>query len=125
MNKVFTIGRFAADPELKTTGSGIAVTSFTIAVDRPYSKGEKQTDWLDVVAWRSTAEHICKHFKKGDGIIVEGTIQTRNWEDKNGQKRKVVEIVAENVEFLPRGKSENAKVENDKFVPADFEDLPF
>ena len=123
MNKGFTIGRFAADPELKTTGSGIAVTSFTIAVDRPYSKGEKQTDWLDVVAWRSTAEHICKHFRKGDGIIVEGTIQTRNWEDKNGQKRKAVEIVAENVEFLPRGKNE--KAENDKFVPADFEDLPF
>lgn len=125
MNKVFTIGRFAADPELKTTGSGVAVTSFTIAVDRPYSKGEKQTDWLDVVAWRSTAEFICKHFRKGDGIIVEGTIQTRNWEDKNGQKRKAVEIVAENVEFLPRGKNENAKTENDKFVPADFEDLPF
>jgi single-strand DNA-binding protein len=125
MNKVFTIGRFAADPELKTTGSGVAVTSFTIAVDRPYSKGEKQTDWLDVVAWRNTAEFICKHFRKGDGIIVEGTIQTRNWEDKNGQKRKAVEIVAENVEFLPRGKNENAKTENDKFVPADFEDLPF
>jgi single-strand DNA-binding protein len=125
MNKVFTIGRFAADPELKQTGSGIVVTSFTIAVDRPYSKGEKQTDWLDVVAWRSTAEHICKHFRKGDGIIVEGTIQTRNWEDKNGQKRKAVEIVAENVEFLPRGKNESAKTENDKFVPADFEDLPF
>lgn len=123
MNKVFTIGRFAADPELKTTGSGIAVTSFTIAVDRPYSKGEKQTDWLDVVAWRSTAEFICKHFRKGDGIIVEGTIQTRNWEDKNGQKRKVVEIVAENVEFLPRGKNE--KAENDKFVPADEDDLPW
>jgi single-strand DNA-binding protein len=123
MNKVFTIGRFAADPELKTTGNGIAVTSFTIAVNRPYSKGEKQTDWLDVVAWRSTAEHICKHFKKGDGIIVEGTIQTRNWEDKNGQKRKAVEIVAENVEFLPRGKNENAG--NDKFVPADEDDLPW
>ena len=123
MNKVFTIGRFAADPELKTTGSGIAVTSFTVAVDRPYSKGEKQTDWLDVVAWRSTAEHICRNFKKGDGIIVEGTIQTRNWEDKNGQKRKAVEIVAENVEFVPRNKNE--KAENDEFVPADFEDLPF
>lgn len=123
MNKVFTIGRFAADPELKTTGSGLAVTSFTVAVDRPYSKGEKQTDWLDVVAWRSTAEHICRNFKKGDAIIIEGTIQTRMWEDKNGQKRKAVEIVAENVEFVPRTKNEKAG--NDEFVPADFEDLPF
>lgn len=123
MNKVFTIGRFAADPELKTTESGIAVTSFTIAVDRPYSKGERQTDWLDVVAWRNTAEFICKHFRKGDGIIVEGTIQTRNWEDKNGQKRKAVEIVAKNVEFVPRNKNEKAG--NNEFVPADEEDLPW
>ena len=122
-NLVVLTGRLTADPELKTTGSGIAVTSFTIAVDRPYSKGEKQTDWLDVVAWRNTAEFICKHFRKGDGIIVEGTIQTRNWEDKNGQKRKVVEIVAENAEFLPRGKSEKAG--NGEFVPADEDDLPW
>ena len=123
MNKATLIGRFAADPELKTTGSGVAVTSSTLAVDRPYSKGEKQTDWIDIVAWRSTAEHICKHFRKGDAIVIDGTIQTRNWEDKNGQKRKSVEIIAEKVEFVPRNKNEKAG--NDEFVPADEEDLPW
>ena len=103
MNKALLIGRLAADPELRQTGSGIAVTSFTIAVDRPYSKGaERQTDWIDIVAWRNTAEFVCKYFQKGSPIIVEGSIQTRVWEDKAGQKRKSVEIVADNVEFVPR-----------------------
>ena len=129
MNKTITIGRFAADPELRTTASGIAVTSFTIAVDRPYTKGtDRQTDWLDVVAWRNTAEFICKHFKKGDGIIVDGTLQTRSYEDKNGQKRKVVEIVANDVEFIPRTKvpASNTEVEpeNDVFEQV-ADDWPF
>ena len=103
MNKATLIGRLAADPELRQTGSGIAVTSFTIAVDRPYTKGsDRQTDWIDIVAWRNTAEFICKYFQKGSPIVVEGSIQTRMWEDKAGQKRKSVEIVAENVEFVPK-----------------------
>lgn len=105
MNKTLLIGRLAADPELRQTGSGIEVTSFTIAVDRPFQKdGEKETDWIDIVAWRKTAEFICKYFQKGSPIVIEGTIQTRNWEDKNGNKRKSVEILAENVEFVPRPK---------------------
>ncbi len=105
MNKSFLIGRLAADPELKQTGSGIAVTSFTIAVDRPYSKDkEKETDWIDIVAWRNTAEFVCKYFQKGSPIVIEGSIQTRMWEDKAGQKRKSVEIVANNVEFAPVNK---------------------
>ena len=106
MNKVVLLGRLAADPELRQTGSGIAVTSFTIAVDRPYAaKGaERQTDWIDIVAWRNTAEFVCKYFQKGSPIIVEGSLQTRTWEDKAGQKRKSVEVQAENVEFVPRTK---------------------
>lgn len=129
MNKATMIGRFAADPELKQTGNGVTVTSFTLAVDRPYTKGERQTDWLDFVAWRGTAEFICKHFSKGDGIVVEGSVQSRTWEDKNGQKRKSIEIVVENVEFLPRGKAvaaDDVKVDDeDTFTPADEEDLPW
>lgn len=130
MNRAIVIGRFAADPELKETSNGVAVTSFTIAVDRPYAKDrERITDWLDIVAWRGTAEFICKHFSKGDNIIVEGSMQTRTWEDKNGQKRKAIEIVAENVEFAPKGRNASAEVEHkanvDEFIPADMEDLPW
>jgi single-strand DNA-binding protein len=107
MNKATLIGRLAADPELRQTGSGIAVTSFTIAVDRPYTKGsDRQTDWIDIVAWRNTAEFVCKYFQKGSPIIIEGSIQTRMWEDKAGQKRKSVEIVAENVELFPEAKTQ-------------------
>jgi single-strand DNA-binding protein len=130
MNKATLIGRFAADPELRQTGSGVAVTSFTLAVDRPYTKGsDRQTDWLDIVAWRNTAEFVCKYFRKGDAIIVEGSIQTRAWEDKNGQKRKSVEIVAENVEFPPRArneeKAENESIADDTEDFTEMEDLPW
>lgn len=139
MNKVHLIGRFAADPELKKTGSGIAVTSFTIAVDRPGTFGEnRKTDWIDIVAWRNTAEFVCKYFSKGDPIIIdEGHIETRVWEDKAGQKRKSVEIVAESVMFVPKAKDstarEAAKFEEavpevpkaEEFTVVDDEDLPF
>lgn len=131
MNKVFEIGRLTADPELKTTGSGIAVTSFTIAVDRYYSKDkEKTTDFLDCVAWRNTAEFICKYFSKGDPIVIEGSLQSRSWEDQNGKKRKAVEIVADNVEFCPRSKNNDntmpaAVPATDDFTEVIDEDLPF
>ncbi len=150
MNKAFLIGRLAADPELRQTGNGIAVTSFTIAVDRPFvTKGaERQTDWIDIVAWRNTAEFVCKYFQKGSPIVVEGSIQTRMWEDKTGQKRKSVEIVADNVEFVPRtkdagsapsfntGRTDFAPIAEpapvvysagsaDDFTVVDDEDLPF
>lgn len=106
MNKAMLIGRLAADPELRQTGDGTNVTDFTIAVTRPYSgkESEVQTDWIDIVAWRHTAEFICKYFQKGSPIVVEGSIQTRVWEDKEGKKRKTVEVLAENVEFTPRTK---------------------
>lgn len=109
LNTAILMGRLTADPELKTTNSGISVTSFCVAVDRRYQKdGEKQADFLNVVAWRQTAEFICKHFRKGQMIAVQGSIQTRNYEDKNGNKRTAVEIVAENVSFCgSKSESEN------------------
>ena len=101
LNLSVIMGRLVADPELRHTPSNIAVTSFTLAVDRSYVKsGEnRQTDFIDVVAWRNTAEFVCKYFRKGQMMIVEGSIQTRTYEDRNGSKRKAVEIVANNVNF--------------------------
>lgn len=107
MNKVVLLGRLAADPELRQTPNGFTVTSFTIAVDRQYSKGsDRQTDWIDIVAWRNTAEFVCKYFQKGSPIVVEGSIQTRTYEDKSGNKRKAVEVQADSVEFVPRPKDQ-------------------
>ena len=101
LNNVTLMGRLVADPELRTTHNGISVTSFAIAVDRGYAKSneERQTDFIDLVAWRQTAEFITKYFKKGSMIAVEGSIQTRTYEDKNGNKRKAVEVVVNNVHF--------------------------
>lgn len=128
MNVVTIIGRLAADPELKTTGSGISVTNICVAVDRKVTKGEdKITDWIDVVAWRNTAEFICKYFQKGSPIVVTGSLQTRMWDDKSGQKRKTVEVIADSVEFVPKAKGENAvKVDDtDSFQLIEDEDIPF
>ena len=95
------MGRLVADPELRTTGSGISVSSFTVAVDRRFNRqGEdRQADFIDIIAWRQTAEFVCKYFRKGSMIAVQGYIQTRLYEDKNGNKRKAVELVADNVSF--------------------------
>ena len=128
MNVVTIIGRLAADPELKTTGSGISVTNICVAVDRKVTKGEdKITDWIDVVAWRNTAEFICKYFQKGSPIVVTGSLQTRMWDDKSGQKRKTVEVIADSVEFVPKAKGENiVKVDDtDSFQLIEDEDIPF
>lgn len=101
MNVAILMGRLVADPELKHTPSGAAVTSFTLAVDRAYSKQgkERQSDFLNVVAWRSTAEFISKYFRKGQMMAVQGSIQTRAYTDKDGNKRKAFEILAEKVSF--------------------------
>ena len=101
LNKSIAMGRFTADPELKTTGSGTPVCSFTLACDRDYKpkEGERETDWIDCVAWRGTAEFVSKYFVKGRLAVVEGRIQTRTYEDKNGNKRKATELVADNVYF--------------------------
>lgn len=91
-------GRLVSNPELRHTQSGVAVTSFTIANETGYGE-KKKTNFVDVIAWRSTAELVCKWFTKGSAIIVQGSIQTRSYTDKDGNKRKVVEIVADNVHF--------------------------
>ena len=130
MNYVNIIGRLTADPELKTTGSGISVTNICIAVDRKGTKGEnKVTDWIDVVAWRNTAEFICKYFSKGDPIVISGSIQTRMWEDGDGKKRKTVEVIADNAEFVPKAKGEAPAIkvgDADSFqIVEEDEDIPF
>lgn len=101
LNCAIIMGRLTADPELRTTASGLSVTSFSVAVDRRFQRqGEdKQTDFINVVAWRQTAEFVSRYFHKGSMIAVQGSIQTRNYEDKNGNKRTAVEIVADNVSF--------------------------
>ena len=95
------MGRLVADPELRTTGNGNSVTTFTVAVDRRFVRQgeERQTDFIDIVAWRQTAEFVSRYFRKGSMIAVQGSIQTRMYEDKNGNKRKAVEIVADNASF--------------------------
>ena len=101
LNCCVIMGRLTADPELRTTASALSVTSFTVAVDRGYARPgeEKQTDFINVVAWRTTAEFVTKYFHKGSMIAVQGSLQTRNYEDRNGNKRTAYEIVASNVSF--------------------------
>ena len=95
------MGRLVAEPELKTTGSGISVSSFSVAVDRNYVKQgtERQTDFINVGAWRQTAEFVCKYFAKGQLIALEGSLQTRSYQDRDGHNRYVTEVVADNVFF--------------------------
>ena len=101
LNKVIIMGRLVKDPELRRTQSGTAVTSFRIAVDRDFKSqdGSKQADFFDVVAWRNTAEFVSKYFTKGRMAIVEGRLQTRDWTDRDGGKRRSAEVIAENVYF--------------------------
>lgn len=101
LNCAVLMGRLVADPELRTTTNGTSVTSFRIAVDRNFVRQgeERQADFIDIVAWRQTAEFVTRYFHKGSMIAVQGSIQTRNYEDKNGNKRTAVEVVADNVSF--------------------------
>lgn len=140
LNKWIGMGRLTAKPELKTTPSGTSVTSFTIAVDRDYKSqnGEKTTDFLNIVAWRQTAEFITKYFDKGNLILIEGSVNARSYKDQNGQNRYITEIVADKAQFTGQKKeteqmhtsesySANTKQEN---VPqleeiTDEEELPF
>lgn len=103
-NKVILIGNMVADPELKSTPSGVNVCSFRIAVSRRYVKaGETpQTDFIDIVAWRTQAEFVSKYFSKGKSILICGSIQSRNWEDKEGKKRTTVEVIADEISFVER-----------------------
>ena len=102
LNHIVIMGRLTRDPELRRTGSGIAVASFTVAVDRDFggrAGGEKETDFIDCVAWRQTGEFVSKYFTKGSMIVVSGRLQIRNWTDKEGNKRRSAEVVADNVYF--------------------------
>ena len=102
LNHITIMGRLTRDPELRRTGSGTAVASFTVAVDRDYSGqngGEKETDFIDCVAWRGTGEFVSKYFTKGRMIVVSGRLQIRNWTDKDGNKRRTAEVVADSCYF--------------------------
>lgn len=102
LNHITIMGRLVKDPELRRTQSGVAVCSFTVAVDRDFQSrdgGDKQTDFIDVVAWRQTAEFVSKYFSKGRMIVVDGSLQSRKWQDKNGQNRVSWEVIASNTYF--------------------------
>ena len=142
-NLVVLTGRMTADPELKTTPNGVSVCSFSIAVERRYKQGEeRQADFINIVAWRSSAEFICKYFKKGSMIGIEGALQTRKYQDRDGNNRTAFEVVANNVQFVeskrPEGNNEGNSIptsDNDAlsqfaehlagFEMADNEDCPF
>lgn len=132
LNHAEIMGRLTADPELKTTRSGVAVTSFSVAVERNYEvNGKRPTDFLNVVAWRGTAEFVTKWFRKGQMIVVEGAIETRDYEDRNGNKRTAVEINADRVHFAGEKKQEGnntATTENvsqARTEPFEDDELPF
>ena len=133
LNKVILAGRLTAKPELKATPSGLSVTSFNLAVDRKVAKdAEKKTDFIGVVAWRQTAEFICKFFDKGSAICITGNIQTRTYEDKDKKKVYVTEVIAEEANFVEskgtQGTTQSASqtTENANFVEVkEDEDLPF
>lgn len=102
LNKAILVGRLTADPELRQTPNGVSNCSFSIAINRSYSgkSGEKQTDFITIVAWRGTAEFVSQYFRKGNAIGVDGSIQTRSYTDKSGNKRTAFEVVAEHVTFV-------------------------
>ena len=134
LNHISIMGRLTKDPELRRTGSGVAVTSFTVAVERDFSNnGEKETDYIECVAWRGTGEFVERHFSKGKMIIVAGRLQIRKWTDKDGNKRSTAEIVADNVYFGDTKKDAGEKYEaamasqtqDYAVLDGDNDDLPF
>ena len=115
LNHITLMGRLVRDPELRRTGTGVAVASFTVAVDRDFSGrdgGEKETDFIDCVAWRQTGEFLSKYFTKGSMIVVSGRLQIRSWTDKEGNKRRTAEVVADNVYFGESKRSEGGSAYN-------------
>ena len=135
LNTVILMGRLTADPELKKTPSGVSVTTFTVAVTRSYVKQgeERQSDFIECVAWRNTADFICKYFRKGQMTAVQGIIQTRSYEDKQGNKRKAVEVLVDKAYFCGDKKTEakpdfngfSQGSEDDFSQISDDEDMPF
>lgn len=132
MNKVVLIGRMVKDPEVKKTQSDLSVCSFRIAVDRKFKdqSGNRQTDFLDVVAWRQLADIIGKYFRKGSRIGITGSLQSRSFEDQSGNKRTVIEVLAEDVDFLDPKQKQEEKPEAEETLPIppmteDVGNLPF
>lgn len=135
-NRIILVGRLCADPELRQTPNGNSVTSFTLAVDRAYSRGEKQTDFIDIVAWKQTAEFICQYFQKGGVMLAEGSLQSRRFTDKAGNNRTSWEVVADRVSFVGNKQKQGLDVQAESptyttGAPEDFaeidgdSDLPF
>ena len=118
MNKVILIGRLTRDPELRYTSSNIPVATFSLAVDRPFNNqsGEREADFINIVVWRKQAENCKNYINQGSQVAVEGRIQTRNYEDQNGQKRYVTEVVADNVQFLDTKASREQRMNNNSNV---------
>lgn len=130
LNKVILMGRLTAEPELRQTANGTSVVSFTLAVDRSYARQgeEKQTDFLNIVAWRQTAEFIAKWFRKGQLVAVSGRIQTRNYEDKQGNKRTATDIVADEAFFAESKRDsqpqyDRSQPSREPQMPVEFEDF--
>ena len=122
LNHITIMGRFVRDPELRRTGSGIAVASFTLAVDRDFkssSGGDKEVDFIDCVAWRQASEFVSKYFTRGRMAVVSGRLQIRSWTDKDGNKRRTAEVVADSVYFAD-SKSENASSGTHQAAPASY-----
>jgi single-strand DNA-binding protein len=138
LNVAVLMGRLTKDPELRQTPNGVSVTTFTIAVDRDYTpKGqERQADFIDIVAWRNTAEFVCKYFRRGQLVAIQGSIQTRTYTDRYGNNRKAVEVVADNVHFAEPKREGNSQNGNNCTYPTqgktpdsnadsgDFEEMP-
>lgn len=127
LNRIILIGRLTRDPELRYTQNGQAVASFTLAVNRDYvnQQGKQETDFIDIVVWRKIAEACAKHLAKGRLISVEGRLQIRSYEAQDGTKRRVAEVVADNVRFLEFGKKQETEQQQQAgFAPED-EDIPF
>jgi single-strand DNA-binding protein len=132
LNRIILIGRLTRDPELRYVPSGQPVASFSLAVDRPFTNqaGERETDFIDIVAWRKLADQVSQHLSKGRLVAVEGRLQIRSWEAQDGQKRKAAEVVADAVRFLDRkGAAAPAAGAEPQAASADFEpeeeDVPF
>ena len=131
LNRIIVMGRMTRDPELRRTNSGTAVASFSLAVDRDFKSqsGEKETDFVDIVAWRSTADFVSKFFTKGRMAVVEGRLQIRDWKDKDGNNRRSAEVVAEHVYFgdSKRSESDTPSASGDFWeIPEDEEgEMPF
>ena len=133
LNVAVLMGRLVADPELRHTPNDVSVTTFTLAVDRSYVKpgADRQADFIDIVAWRNTADFVCKYFRKGQLVAVQGAIQIRTYTDKDGNRRKAFEIVADNVHFAESKRSPSTAPVKDTEPPAymsgdtgDFESVP-